>query len=95
MQINEYQERAKALSVYRGSDTYRLAAAILDLGGKVGELCQQHGRQLQGDRDCNEITLTAKLGDVLFSLALLASELHIPLGVLANHSLRKHEKESV
>jgi len=91
MQLDEYQERAGETAIYPDGLNY----PILGLAGEAGELCNKYKKILRdkgGEADVNDIDQMAKeLGDVLWYVAQIATELGTDLETVARRNLMKLE----
>ncbi|ETN87927.1 nucleoside triphosphate pyrophosphohydrolase family protein [Thermus sp. NMX2.A1] len=91
MTLNEYQQEAKKTALY--PEAYRLLYPTLGLAGEAGELANKvkkilrdHGGNLsQAARE----DLVAELGDVLWYVAQLATDLGVSLEEVAQANLAK------
>lgn len=91
MTLNEYQQEAKKTALY--PEAYRLLYPTLGLAGEAGELANKvkkilrdHGGNLsQTTRE----DLLAELGDVLWYVAQLATDLGVSLEEVAQANLAK------
>ncbi|WP_105317858.1 nucleoside triphosphate pyrophosphohydrolase family protein [Thermus tenuipuniceus] len=91
MTLNEYQQEAKKTALY--PEAYRLLYPTLGLAGEAGELANKvkkilrdHGGNLsQATRE----DLVAELGDVLWYVAQLATDLGVSLEEVAQGNLAK------
>ncbi|GAA5337377.1 nucleoside triphosphate pyrophosphohydrolase family protein [Thermus antranikianii] len=91
MTLNEYQQEAKKTALY--PEAYRLLYPTLGLAGEAGELANKvkkilrdHGGNLnQAARE----DLVAELGDVLWYVAQLATDLGVSLEEVAQGNLAK------
>lgn len=92
MNFNEYQRLASTTAVYPriGNNIYYPALA---LGGEAGEVCDKISKVMRdyNDKVTNEmkLELEKELGDVLWNLAQLATELDLSLDEIAMNNLRK------
>lgn len=89
--LNEYQEAAKSTAIYPVA--IGLAYTILGLNGEAGELANNYKKVL---RDNNgNLTLTARakladeLGDCLWYIAMIATELGLSLSAIADKNISK------
>lgn len=89
--LNDYQQQAAQTAVY--PDEIALAYTALGLTGEAGEIANKvkkvyrdSGGQLTPDK---RDELASELGDVLWYLAMLASELDISLETVAQANLDK------
>ena len=89
MQLDEYQERAYDTAIYPEGLNY----PILGLAGEAGELCNKYKKILRdkgGEADVNDMGELAKeLGDVLWYVAQIATELDTDLETIARRNLMK------
>lgn len=89
MQLDEYQERAGETAIYPEGLNY----PILGLAGEAGELCNKYKKILRdkgGEADINDMSELAKeLGDVLWYVAQIATELDTNLETIARRNLMK------
>lgn len=90
MDLNEYQQKARLTAVY--SAYLRVMYPTLGLAGEVGELCNKI-KKVYRDSDGNVATvlpaLADELGDVLWYVAQLATDLGLDLDVIASSNLAK------
>ena len=91
MNLDEYQERAGETAIYPDGLNY----PILGLAGEAGELCNKYKKILRdkgGEADINDMDELAKeLGDVLWYVAQIATELDTDLEIVARRNLMKLE----
>ena len=91
MNLDEYQERAGQTAIYPEGLNY----PILGLAGEAGELCNKYKKILRdkgGEADINDMGELAKeLGDVLWYVAQIATELGTDLETVARINLMKLE----
>ena len=89
MNLDEYQERAGETAIYPDGLNY----PILGLAGEAGELCNKYKKILRdkgGEADINDMDELAKeLGDVLWYVAQIATELDTDLETIARRNLMK------
>lgn len=93
--LDFYQTQTRATAMYPGVGTAdQLALAYLGLGlGEAGEVQGKLKKIIRDDsgkatiEKINEIV--AELGDVLWYVARIADEFHIPLSEVADGNLRK------
>lgn len=91
MTLNEYQQAAKRTAVY--PTNIGLAYTSLGLAGEAGEIANKVKKVYRDDG--GNVTgearqdLLDELGDVLWYVAALASELHIELENVAAYNLHK------
>lgn len=91
MRLDEYQERAGETAIYPEGLNY----PILGLAGEAGELCNKYKKILrdkEGEADVADMDELAKeLGDVLWYVAQIATELDKDLETVARENLMKLE----
>lgn len=91
MNLDEYQERANDTAIYPEGLNY----PILGLAGEAGELCNKYKKILrdkEGEADVADMDELAKeLGDVLWYVAQIATELDTDLETVARENLMKLE----
>ncbi|WCM39583.1 nucleoside triphosphate pyrophosphohydrolase family protein [Thermus antranikianii] len=91
MTLNEYQQEAKKTALY--PEAYRLLYPTLGLAGEAGELANKVKKILRDHGgNLNQATredLVAELGDVLWYVAQLATDLGVSLEEVAQGNLAK------
>ena len=89
MKINDYQIRASETAIYPEGLNY----PILGLAGEAGELCNKYKKIIRdkgGEVDVNDLDELAKeLGDVLWYVAQIATELGTDLETVARVNIMK------
>lgn len=89
MNLNEYQDKARETAIYPKDKA--LEYTILGLVGEAGEVANKYKKHLRGDvgwpRTANDII--DELGDVLWYLSQIASELGYGLDEVAEENLKK------
>lgn len=89
MKLDEYQQLANDTAIYPEGLNY----PILGLAGEAGELCNKYKKILRdkgGEADVNDMDQLAKeLGDVLWYVAQIATELGTDLETIARRNLMK------
>jgi NTP pyrophosphatase (non-canonical NTP hydrolase) len=92
MTLNEYQEQSQETAFYpdRGNNVYYPA---IGLAGEAGEVCNQIKKIMRDDHgnmtSPREAKLIDELGDVLWYVAALATELRIDLNSVAKINIEK------
>lgn len=89
MLINDYQRAANETAIYpRGLDY-----PILGLAGEAGEICNKYKKVLRDNdgviSEDQEAELAKELGDVLWYVAQIATELNVDLDTVALVNLNK------
>jgi NTP pyrophosphatase (non-canonical NTP hydrolase) len=92
MEINEYQENAKLTSVY--PKEYSIIYPTIGLAGECGEVCEKIKKQIRDKNSdfLNEVfkkDIIKELGDVLWYVAILASDLNITMEEIAYTNILK------
>jgi NTP pyrophosphatase (non-canonical NTP hydrolase) len=89
MKLNDYQIQANETAIYPKGLNY----PILGLAGEAGEICNKYKkiiRDKSGEVEVNDLDQLAKeLGDVLWYVAQIASELGTDLETVARVNLMK------
>jgi NTP pyrophosphatase (non-canonical NTP hydrolase) len=92
MTFNEYQVAARQTAQYpdMGNNFYYptlgLAGEAGEVAEKIKKLMRDHGGVMTPDR---RDALKKELGDVLWYVAALCSELHLPMDEVAEHNVAK------
>ena len=91
MLMDAYQRSARKTVVYPKEQTIIYPA--LGLAGETGEVCEKIKKYLRGDYTLSDEEkideLEKEIGDVLWYLANLASDLHLSLEIIAAKNLKK------
>lgn len=99
MEFLEYQRSAAETAIYPGhedpDDAEGLVYVALGLAGEAGEAANKVKKILRDEDGVitaeTRLTLGAELGDVLWYLAAMATQLTLDLNVIARANLRKLE----
>jgi len=86
MRFDEYQEEAKKTAIY--PDQYRVVYPALGLAGEAGEVAEKVKKHIR-DGVLNVEELKKEIGDVLWYLAAIASDLDLTLNDVAEANLQK------
>lgn len=91
MNFTHYQTNARATAIY--PHDYEVVYPVLGLTGEAGEVAEKIKKQLRGgkslhDEDFRE-AVVKELGDVLWYISNLASDLHVNLDDVARINLEK------
>ncbi len=86
MRLNDYQHEAASTAIYPKAKG--LEYTTLGLVGEAGELANKVKKILRGD-SVDFFALRDELGDVLWYVAALATELGYPLEIVAKRNLEK------
>lgn len=92
--FDEYQRLAGRTALYPGRDDDKLATyPALGLAGEAGEVCEHIKKAVRDDggrlSDERRQALRKELGDVLWYVAALASELDLQMGDIARANVDK------
>ncbi len=94
MEFNDYQK--KALETALHGEKYKIIYPALGLGNEAGEVLGKIKKWLRGDdgpdgkmSDERKAALKDEMGDVLWYLAVLARDLNIDLGDIAQVNIDK------
>ena len=96
MKMNDYQKRARKTAIYPG--IYKITYPALGLAGEAGEVCGKIKKHLRGDiykdhltdeQEFLKIMIKHELGDVLWYVANLASDLDLTLDDIATANIDK------
>ena len=91
MELNKYQQEAVSTAIY-GSG-YKINYPILGLLGEAGELANKYKKVLRDDNGIlsseKREELKSELGDCLWYMAALATDLDTSLDIIANDNLVK------
>ena len=92
MQFNEYQTMARMTAVYPDIDNNYIYPA-LGLAGETGEVCEKIKKAIRDDDGIiteERLGLIKKeLGDVLWYVSNLCSELNLDMGEVAEANIKK------
>ena len=86
MRFNEYQEEASKTAIY--PEQYKIVYPALGLAGEAGEVAEKVKKHIR-DGVLNVEDLKKELGDVLWYLAAIASDLGLSLDDVAESNLQK------
>lgn len=93
MDFGTYQESAKKTAVYPGRGQGNWTYAALGLAGETGEICEKLKKVLRDDggriSDERLAAVRKELGDVLWYVATLCTELGLDMDGVATENLRK------
>lgn len=87
MNLDEYQDEAKETAIY--SDGLRVIYPTLGLSGEVGEFANKIKKIYRDNTPPDKEDLTKELGDCLWYMAAVATDLGISLSVAAEKNLIK------
>ena len=93
MTFDEYQDGALKTAVYPGRGAGNWIYPALGLAGETGEIAEKIKKAIRDDggrmTDERRAALRKELGDVLWYLAAMCSELGLTLGDVARENLEK------
>ena len=93
MNLNDYQRQSRKFAIYQKKDANNFIYPLLGLLGESGEIAEKMKRVLREDKDPMEkITreeIIKELGDVLWYIAQLSTELQVSLEEVAKINLIK------
>ena len=88
-----YQKQALTTAVYPGRGEGNFVYPALGLAGETGEICEKLKKAIRDEggkiSDERKFLLAKELGDVLWYVATLATELGLDLGEIAEGNLVK------
>jgi len=91
--FSTYQKQALTTAVYPGRGEGNFIYPTLGLAGETGEICEKIKKIIRDDggviSDERKMLLGKELGDVLWYIATLASELGLDMGEIAEGNLEK------
>ena len=88
MELNDYQKRALKTAIYKDISQSIPIYPVLGLCGEVGEIAEKIKKIIR-DEDSVLTDEKKELGDVLWYLSVLASELRLELDDVAQSNLEK------
>lgn len=89
LSLTWYQDLAARTIDHAAADRDRLSCAALGLGGEAGEVLDLVKKHLHHGHDLDLDKLKSELGDVLWYVAALATELRLRLPDIAGHNIDK------
>lgn len=87
MTFDNYQELAKTTAIY--PENAKVFYPCLGLAGETGEICEKVKKHVRDGRTLDTEDLKKELGDVLWYLSALASDLGISLDDVATTNYNK------
>ena len=89
MTLNEYQKKASKTAVY--PELYAFPYLATGLASEAGEVAGLVSKEIRGDTGGGELNykLVKELGDVLWFVAQMATELKVDLEFIAETNVRK------
>jgi len=94
--FKDYQEQAMTTAIYPGKGEGNWTYPALGLAGETGEICEKLKKAIRdhgGDVDDDRLReIEKELGDVLWYLAALSTELGLDMDTIAERNLAKLSK---
>ena len=92
MDMNDYQKEARKTAIY--PKEHRVVYPALGLAGEAGEVCEKVKKTIRDDFAIFNVVkypeaIAKELGDVLWYLAALASDLNLSLADIAEGNINK------
>lgn len=87
MTFEEYQQAARSTALYPAE--HQVIYPALGLVGEAGEIANKIKKTLRGDKELDRDVLADEMGDVLWYLAALASDLDLNLDDVAQRNVEK------
>jgi NTP pyrophosphatase (non-canonical NTP hydrolase) len=91
--FKDYQARAMTTAIYPGKGTGNWVYPALGLAGETGEISEKLKKAIRDDggviNDARRELIKKELGDVLWYVAALCTELNLDLQEIAEHNLAK------
>jgi NTP pyrophosphatase (non-canonical NTP hydrolase) len=85
--LNEYQVEARQFAIY--PEEASVVYPALGLSGEAGEVAEKVKKSIRGDKPLDIEEVAKELGDVLWYVANLASDIGVSLNTLAEKNLEK------
>lgn len=85
--FDEYQETASSTAIY--PEEFKIMYAALGLAGEVGETLNKIKKHYRDKTPLDREDLAAEIGDILWYVSALATDLKISLGYVATENLKK------
>ena len=89
MEINDYQSVALTTAIY--DREHDITYPLLGLVGEVGEFANKYKKVLRDGKEFSQDDMRSELGDILWYLAVLASDCDLALGDIATANIAKLE----
>ena len=87
MKFEDYQQAAKETAIY--PEDYEVTYPVLGLAGEVGEFANKWKKVLRDDAPVDRHQLGAELGDILWYVSAIASDLGLHLDEIARNNVHK------
>ncbi|MEM3211771.1 MAG: nucleoside triphosphate pyrophosphohydrolase family protein [Candidatus Micrarchaeaceae archaeon] len=89
MNFSEYQDKASTTAIYPKQLTGGVYYAAIGLAGEVGELLNKIKKIARDNAPIDKDAIAGELGDVLWYVSQMATELGIEMDDVAKHNLEK------
>lgn len=92
MNFNEYQKLAKEMAIYKRIEGFEYIYPALGLAGESGEVIEKLKKAFRKDealKSEDRDNLKKEIGDVLWYLSQIATELNLSLGEIADLNIKK------
>ena len=87
MTVQEYQSFVNSIKIY--PKEYSIIYPTLKLNGEAGEIAEKVGKSLRGDMHLDKRDLVKELGDVLWYVAAMASDIGSSLEEVMDANVKK------
>ncbi len=87
MDFNAYQAESRKTAIY--PEEYKLIYTTIALCGEAGELANKVKKKLRGDGDLDMEGVIGELGDILWYLSQIATDIDVELEHIATKNLEK------
>lgn len=87
LSFGDYQEEARKTAIY--PENAKVTYPLLGLTGEVGEFANKYKKVIRDGAEFTVEDAAAELGDILWYLSALATDLGIGLDYVANYNLEK------
>lgn len=87
MTLNRYQTEARFFALY--PEEASVVYPALGLAGEAGEVAEKVKKTIRGDKPLDKDEVAKELGDVLWYIANLASDIGISLDTIAQKNIEK------
>jgi NTP pyrophosphatase (non-canonical NTP hydrolase) len=87
MDFHEYQTKARKTAIYPRQ--FAVLYPVLGLVGEIGEFANKYKKEFRDDTPFELEDAKAELGDILWYLSQIASDLELDLNEVARHNIAK------
>lgn len=92
MDFDTYQREAKKTAMY--PERLKVTYTTMCLCGEAGELANKVKKVMRGDNQVNKEELAGEMGDILWYLSQLATDLELSFNLVAEGNLQKLRSRS-